>query len=180
MLGGVTMNNWVDIASIVASLATFGALLAVAFEVRNSTRAEQREASFQISKRWKELGKARQLIREMSWIDMEDFTKKYEETAKNQHIRSAFVEIMEFFETIGASTFNKHLDQKLIFSLLGSEADRIWGKFQERVEFLRKELDSVQTLLHFEWFALEARKAEPQVGKELFNATEALRKEAAQ
>ena len=173
------MNNWVDIASIVASLATIGALLAVAFEIKNSTRAEQREASFEISKRWIELRESRDLINEMSWTDMDDFTEKYIETTKNQHIYSALSNVMNFFETIGASTFNKHVDQTLIFALLGNSADQIWGKFQERVEFVRIEDNSGQALLHFEWFVLELRQAGPQIGKDLIIATGALRKQAA-
>lgn len=39
-----TMNIWVNGASIFASLATMGALIAIAIEIKNSTRAEDRAA----------------------------------------------------------------------------------------------------------------------------------------
>jgi hypothetical protein len=169
------MDNWVDIASIVASLATFGALLALAFEIRNSRRAEKRQASFEIGKRWEQLSEKRALAFDMSWKDMKDFNRKYVDTPKNRKFNEAYIAIGEYFESLGESAFNGLLDKQMVFLMMGEPAIHYFGKFRERIKFTQK--NSPLTLLYFEWFALEAKKATPQIGKALIEATDALRKE---
>lgn len=168
------MNVWVDIASIVASLATFGALVAVLFEVKSSRDAEKRQAAFGLDSKFSNLLSEVQIVDTMTWESADDFDKKYEKYLEGT---KAYYKLGNFFDTIGEAVFNGLLDREMTIMTFGVMAISYWRKFRDVASKYRVEKGLEVDWLYFEWFALLAKKESPNVGKHLRVKTAELRME---
>jgi hypothetical protein len=165
-----TVQFWLD---NLASLATLAALLVVIYEARSFRDADQRQAAFDYMEKWQELisdGKGKILEFEPA----ETFFNRYKRGSKEF---SLYVRSGNYFESMGEAAFHNLINRQMAFEMMGQIAIETWLARKEIVELTRAKNNNPRAWMYFEWFALEARKAEPTLGNTLVSLTGKLRQE---
>lgn len=166
------MEIWVDLANIVGSLATVGALLAVIYEVKKSRDAESRKAAFDVMNDWQNISEELSLVWQTSWENSEDLVQKYPVGSKEF---TAYVKVANYFEMIGESVIHGLLDRDMAFLQLGRLATDFWKRMRFFTIALREKADNEDASLYFEWFALQSENTTPKASARIKTETALLR-----
>ena len=153
---------WSDIAEIIASVATVGALIAVIFEVRKAKLNENREIVFETQKMWRDLSQTLQREREMHWEDFEDFQQKY---SHGDQVRLRdFFDILNFFEMISQLVQLGTLDEEIMVDMWGSPAIFYYVRYKHILEGYREEFGSAW-FEKIDWLANKAMIQFPELSE---------------
>jgi hypothetical protein len=159
-------------ANIITSIATLGALVAVAIEIRSSRIADKRNATFQL------LDKFQLALDQMPIVaktGREDFVGYFDEYPAGTKERAALVKIINFFQTVAGLSFDGLIDRKAAIGEFGEIAVSWWQKLETMTKEHRK--DDKDRYIYFEWFALAAKKKGAAIDDDVKAELASLRKE---
>jgi hypothetical protein len=165
---------WLDTANIITSIATLGALIAVAIEIRSSRVADKRGASFELAERFVFARKGMDILNQAG---REDFDGFYEEYPAGSKEYSALVDLYNFFEYVGEASFSGLIDLERAIEEYGNIASHWWRAFKHTARQNQSIRGREKHHLYFEWFALQAIKNEPRTSEKVIKALEKLRRE---
>ena len=165
---------WVNAANIFASIATFGALIAVAIEIRNSRNVERRKALFDLDEKWREASEQMQKLPIDEYSrNAEGFLEKFQPGSDEY---TAFVKVINFFELFGATVFHGGIDKEMALYHYGRTLENWWHELSPVVHKLGITAGP-NDVSYLEWIVLQSIKMKPSAGKKLDSQVMALRKE---
>lgn len=153
------LPNLSIITQIIASIATVGGFLLVAYEIRKSRQSENRSQVLETKKMFQELYDHRKVASRMKWKDYKDFTKKYPPTS-DEFWASQIT--LEFFDTIGDSIRSGELEKWPMLRLFGTKATYYWAKYKDIISARNREND-VESFDDLKWLAEETLRLFPDL-----------------
>ena len=162
---------WIDLSTIIASIATVVALAALAIEIRNSRNAEKMNAVFELDKKFQALRPDINKLSGVDWEKIEDFNEEYPPGSDE---RAALINLKGFFEMAGGAIFNGLIDKRLAMEEWGVIFLFWWKRLEPLINKERK-TGSQLDLASFEWFALAFEKKSPRIGQRLLRELEKMR-----
>jgi hypothetical protein len=170
-----TINMWVSVANIVASIATIGALIAIALEIKNSRRAEDRSAFFDIAEKSNFLNENNKLLNAAGVYDepIEDFEERFPPGTKEA---VAMANIINFLETLGMAVHMGLMSKQNVIESFGDWTQIIWSDFEPLLKKRRKS-GRDHDWAYMEWLALESNKLTADIGRNILSDVQKLRAE---
>jgi hypothetical protein len=165
---------WLDIANIVTSIATFGALIAVVIEIRNSKNADKRSVSFELLEKFFVARRGFDVLNQLEMDNLDSFLEEYPAGSKEY---AALIDISNFFETVGKACFNELIDLEDAIEEYGQVALGFWPYFKTIADAFREQEGYSNAFAYFEWFGLQSIKNQKDIGLKVLNELESLRKE---
>jgi hypothetical protein len=164
---------WLNAANIITSVATLGALIAVAIEIRSSRVADKRNAYFQL------LDKHEVVMQQLPILlktGRKDFIGFFDDYPSGTDERRALGTLINFLEAAGAASIYGLIDKENTIEEFGEWAVGWWNKLSSLIVKQREAGDKT-SYLYFEWLVLQTKKRGPQLHNKVMAELKTLRKD---
>jgi hypothetical protein len=147
------------LSAIIAGTSVVIASVFAVFQLRNLVRTRQTDLVIRLYSAFsgRELQEAYFEVRQMEFVDYDDFMKKYRMPAKSI---VQLWQVSKFFDGVGVLLRRKLVDIGLVDELFHTEATLLWEKVKPIAEGRRKELNQPTIYQCFEYLYNELKKRE--------------------
>ena len=154
----------VDIQTVSIAIASAGVFVAAIYYVlqighQNKMRQTDLVVRLYSAFSGKELQEAYFEVRQLEFVDYDDFMKKYRMPSKSI---LPLWQVCKFFDGVGVLLHRKLVDIGLVDELFHTEATLLWEKVKPIAEGRRKELNQPTIYQPFEYLYNEMKKREQQ------------------
>jgi hypothetical protein len=154
----------VDIQTVSIAIASAGVFVAAIYyvlQIRHQSRMRQTDLVVRLYSAFsgKELQEAYFEVRQLEFVDYDDFMKKYRMPSKSI---LPLWQVCKFFDGVGVLLHRKLVDIGLVDELFHTEATLLWEKVKPIAEGRRKELNQPTIYQPFEYLYNEMKKREQQ------------------